>query len=84
LSLFYAGNQIFQCEEQLITSNDVPNIEISLRTGSTQNLLTGGQGFICCSCKTKYITGKCKCKQKYILSYPYNEMCLLIFFNSLN
>jgi hypothetical protein len=54
-------NQIFQCKEQFITSNDVPNIEIPLRTVSIQNSLTGEQGFIFCSCKTKCTTKRCKC-----------------------
>ena len=67
LSSLYARNQIFQCKEQFISSNDVPNIEIPLRTASTQNSLTGGQGFIFCSCKTKCTTRRCKCKQLNIL-----------------
>ncbi|XP_022177881.1 KRAB-A domain-containing protein 2-like [Myzus persicae] len=67
LSSLYARNQIFQCKEQFISSNDVPNIEIPLRTASTQNSLTGGQEFIFCSCKTKCTTRRCKCKQLNIL-----------------
>jgi hypothetical protein len=67
LSSLYARNQIFQCKEQFISSNDVPNIEIPLRTASIQNSLTGEQGYIFCSCKTKCTTKRCKCKQQNIL-----------------
>jgi hypothetical protein len=56
LSSLYGRNQIFQCKELFISSNDVPNIEIPLRTASIQNSLTGGQGLIFCSCKTKCTT----------------------------
>lgn len=63
----HAINQIFQCKKQLVTINEVPIIEIPLKTANIRNSFTGGQGLLFCSYKIKCNTKKCKCKQHNIL-----------------
>lgn len=57
----YARSQFTICSEKLITLNDVPQVECSLRSIATSQSNGTGQGMVKCSCTTKCMTKKCKC-----------------------
>lgn len=68
ISGLFSRNQIFPCKEIFLTVKDVPEgKEVSIRSVSIKNSQTGGQGFTFCGCKTKCVSGRCKCKAAKIL-----------------
>lgn len=53
--LFYFRSQFSSCKRKILNINDIQEEkELSLRTVPTQQSLETGQGFVKCSCKTKY------------------------------
>lgn len=59
----YSKNQFTVCTENFLSINEVPPIEISVRSANKQTSLVGGQGFKRCHCKMSCITNKCCCKK---------------------
>lgn len=49
----YSHSQFSVCEQELISIEEVPNIETSLRSVGTAQSTCTGQGFKKCSCKTQ-------------------------------
>jgi hypothetical protein len=57
-------NGMFGANEDLILQEEL-NCEtsISVREAASQQSLSGGQGFLKCSCKSKCSRNRCKCKK---------------------
>ena len=51
-------------KEKLLTPDEVPDVEMALRTAVTR--YTGGQGYVKCSCKTNCTTSRCSCTKKQL------------------
>ncbi|KAI4455684.1 hypothetical protein MML48_9g00014052 [Holotrichia oblita] len=52
----YSRSEFSVCEQKLIRIEEVPDVEISLRSVATAQSLGTGQGFKKCSCKTQCVT----------------------------
>ena len=63
----YSRSQFSVCEQKLIKIEEVPDVEISLRSVGTAQSLGTGQGFKKCSCKTKCVNKKCFCFRNNVL-----------------
>ena len=63
LAQLYTRNQFVICKEKFISKEDVPDIEISLRTCARNTSISGGQGYTRCTCKGRCNTNKCSCKR---------------------
>ena len=62
LTAKYSAADLDSVRENLIKIDDVPEIELALRTVVSKT--TGGQGYLKCSCKTNGKTLRCSCKKK--------------------
>uniref|UniRef100_A0AC35EZY3 Integrase catalytic domain-containing protein n=1 Tax=Panagrolaimus sp. PS1159 TaxID=55785 RepID=A0AC35EZY3_9BILA len=61
----FARSQIEPLKEPFMTSDDVPDAEISsVRTAAAAASVVGGQGHFHCDCKTACKTNRCKCKKE--------------------
>ncbi|XP_063415454.1 uncharacterized protein LOC134697237 [Mytilus trossulus] len=60
----FGTNEMGICKQNLILEEDI-NCEttLSVREAATDQSLSGGQGFFKCSCKTKCLSNRCKCKK---------------------
>ena len=63
LKQLYSRSQFSICDENLLTVDEVPSTEFSLRQVATMQSNGTGQGMEKCFCKTKCITNKCSCKK---------------------
>lgn len=66
----YSRNQFDICPERLLFENDInQDTEISLRHAVIQTSISGGQGFVKCSCNghSKCQTKRCKCFKAQLL-----------------
>lgn len=63
----YSRSQFSVCEQKLIKIEEVPDVEISLRSVATAQSLGTGQGFKKCSCKTQCVNKKCFCFRNNVL-----------------
>ncbi|KAE9529177.1 hypothetical protein AGLY_011973 [Aphis glycines] len=62
LKSLYSRSQFTICQKNLIAIEEVPRENtFALRTIATQQSTGTGQGFIKCTCKTKYQSKKCLC-----------------------
>ena len=60
----YSRNQFGLCEEKFLTSDEVPDKQISLRSAANLESVGTGQGFFKCNCKTNCEKShRCKCKK---------------------
>ena len=59
----YSHNQFEPVRERFIVETDVPSVEIGVREAARLHSLNGGQGVFKCTCTTKCLTKKCKCKK---------------------
>lgn len=67
LKQLFARSQFTVCEEELLTKDDLPTNEASLRTIATAQSVGDGQGMQKCSCRSKCETNKCSCKKNKFL-----------------
>ncbi|XP_072398084.1 uncharacterized protein [Diabrotica undecimpunctata] len=67
LNQLYARNEFTTYKETLISVNDVPTTEISLRECSRKDSNLGGQGFRHCNCSGQCNSNCCKCKKASVL-----------------
>ncbi|KAK4315560.1 hypothetical protein Pmani_013251 [Petrolisthes manimaculis] len=51
-------------KEKPLTPDEVPDVEMALRTAVTR--YTGGQGYVKCSCKPNCTTSRCSCTKKLL------------------
>ncbi|XP_068235556.1 uncharacterized protein [Palaemon carinicauda] len=51
-------------KEKFLTPDEVPDVEMALRTAVTR--YTGGQGYVKCDCKTNCTTSRCSCTNKLL------------------
>lgn len=61
LKQLYARSQFTVCDENLISIDEVPDVEFSLRSVATMQSNGTGQGVKKCTCKSKCQTRKCAC-----------------------
>ncbi|XP_039315443.1 SCAN domain-containing protein 3-like [Solenopsis invicta] len=59
LSSLYSRNQFGICNEMFLSSTDVPQCEMSLRSINADQSAFGSQGYIKSSCKIKCTTNRC-------------------------
>ena len=76
ISQLYSRNQIMPTDNSFLDVDDVPSVDVALRTVNNETSLLGSQGFVMCSCTTKCSTKRCACKKK-------GEFCLLYYYNCL-
>ena len=60
----YSPNQFSICNEPVISVEDVPDEEISLRGCARKSSLTGGQGYQRCGCKSGCARNICSCRRQ--------------------
>ena len=60
----YTATEMDPFKEKLLTPDEVPNVEMDLRTTVTR--CTGGQGYVKCTCKTNCTTSRCSCTKKLL------------------
>ena len=64
----FGANEMSICKQDLILQEEL-NYETSIivRETASQQSLSGGQGFLKCSCKPKCSSNRCKCKTNGVL-----------------
>ncbi|XP_071052387.1 uncharacterized protein [Onthophagus taurus] len=67
INQLYARSQFSVCDEKLVTTEEVPSKEMSLRTVAIAQSIGTGQGFKKCACTKKCETKKCLCKRSNLL-----------------
>ena len=60
----YTAADMDPVKEKLLTPDEVPDVEMALRTAVTR--YTGGQGYVKCACKTNCTTSRCSCTKKLL------------------
>ena len=66
-------NEFVICKTDILKESDLNRaIELSIRTASGLDNLSGGQGIVKCNCKGTCAGGRCKCKAANI---PCNSKC---------
>ena len=63
----YARSQFSVCNENILSTEEIPSKEISLRSVATAQSTGTGQGFAKCACTKKCETKKCFCKKNNLL-----------------
>ena len=58
----YSAADLDSAKQNLLKVEDVPAIELALRTAVSKT--TGGQGYLKCSCKSNCKTLRCSCKKR--------------------
>ena len=68
LNGMFGANEMSICKQDLILQEEL-NYETSIivRETASQQSLSGGQGFLKCSCKQKCSSNRCKCKTNGVL-----------------
>ncbi|XP_068229732.1 KRAB-A domain-containing protein 2-like [Palaemon carinicauda] len=66
----YTAADMDLVKEKLLTPDEVPDVEMALRTAVTR--YKGGQGYMKCACKTNCTTSRCSCTNKLL---KYNSCC---------
>ena len=64
ITTWYTAADMDPVKEKLLTPDDVPDVEMALRTAVTR--YTGGQGYVKCACKTNCTTSGCSCTKKLL------------------
>lgn len=67
LDRLYARSQFTVCEGDLLSTTDVPDCNLALRSVANSQSNGDGQGMLRCNCTTKCQTNKCKCKRLNML-----------------
>ncbi|KRX22499.1 hypothetical protein T07_9547 [Trichinella nelsoni] len=62
LSFKFTAADLQVISENLLSTDEVPDAEISLRTAVTK--ATGGQGYVKCMCLSGCSSGRCSCSRK--------------------
>ncbi|KAK4312428.1 hypothetical protein Pmani_016151 [Petrolisthes manimaculis] len=64
ITTWYTAADMDPVKEKLLTPDEVPDVEMALRTAVTR--YTGGQGYVKCACKTNCTTSRCSCTKKLL------------------
>ncbi|GFQ70543.1 uncharacterized protein TNCT_613111 [Trichonephila clavata] len=67
LKQLYSRSEFSILQEKLLALESEGTEEKSLRTVVSSQSLTSGQGYIRCSCITKCLTNRCRCKNNKLL-----------------
>lgn len=67
IDTLYTRNQFTQCENnEFLLIENVPKVQISVRSAAMKSTLGNGQGFFACNCKTKCTSKTCKCRKNSV------------------
>ena len=68
LNGMFGANEMSICKQDLILQEELNwETPINVREAASQQSLSGGQGFFKCSCKSKFSSNRCKCKENGVL-----------------
>jgi hypothetical protein len=60
----FGANEMSICKQDLMLQEEINcATNISVRETASNQSLSGGQGFLKCSCKSKCSSNRCKCKK---------------------
>ena len=76
INKLYARSQFTVCEENILSSEDIPQNECSVRSIATAQSVGSGQGMQKCSCTKQCRTNRCACRKN-------NRLCNSRCHNSL-